>query len=264
MEEESKNYGTFYGLLAAGYALELFITQGVYRDMCYPYWAFVVLAVLAPCAFVLILLAPRRRRREVYGVYGEKPDGLLRQMAPWLSGVLLCSVLGSLWMLENEPGMVVKNRDNICRVGGYCDKPANYGECFWSDGTYYKGTWQRADGIHPGWVLTGVGTVQTQDGYRYEGRMKRKRPYGKGKLYYLGKLQYDGGWRNGEKHGEGIAYLYLNHGRVKVERGVWRTGKMVRRYAWKKGPSVVKPVANVTRAEQPIRVIKPKNPWRRR
>ena len=51
------------------------------------------------------------------------------------------------------------------------------------------------------------GVLETQDGQKYEGGFANYKPHGKSKEYRSGEKVYDGGFRQGERHGKGICLI---------------------------------------------------------
>lgn len=141
---------------------------------------------------------------------------------------MLCLLLFALWKLNREPGIEVEFAGHSRGVGGYPGRSATYGECFWDDGTYYKGEWKKGQLAGAAWVMTGRGVMQFADGRRYEGELVRARFSGQGALYYKGRKTYEGGWKDGRRHGKGVSYE--GEAGQDTVMGRWEGGKRVVRY----------------------------------
>lgn len=102
--------------------------------------------------------------------------------------------------------------DNIY-FGEYKDeKPHGSGKMIYTNGILkcYTGRWN--DGVYDGY-----GTLEYNDGLRYEGNFKAGQRHGKGIYYYSNNYYYKGSWENGFINGIGEL---IRNGRV-IFKGEW-------------------------------------------
>jgi hypothetical protein len=139
-------------------------------------------------------------------------------------------------------------------------KPHGEGVMTFSDGMVRDGQWRfgfhEQSGWHPNLLqYRGVkrtsATIRWPDGALYEGKLKKGKPHGRGRMQWSNGDEYDGEWKNGRRHGEGVqinadgsryaggwqddrehgygiaeypALLTSEQGRVSYYRGNWARG----------------------------------------
>ena len=84
----------------------------------------------------------------------------------------------------------------------------------------YIGTWFYG-------TMSGLGVMRYADGGLYKGEFYADRRHGQGQEDVItadGKIQYIGGWKDGQKHGRGIEVSFQEGIEIRHE-GIWQHGE---------------------------------------
>ncbi len=97
------------------------------------------------------------------------------------------------------------------------DRREGKGELVWVNGSRYMGEFRNG-------FFDGKGTYIFPNGNRYVGTFRMGKRDGTGELYLKNKrLHYKGQWKNDEKNGMGVTYIYFKNGNIsKKYAGVYR------------------------------------------
>lgn len=132
--------------------------------------------------------------------------------------------------------------------------PHGKGECLWSDGTVYNGSWINGEmhgvGLYTdksGYTVKGfwmqgklIHNFSSQDGH-YEGqRDSDGKPHGKGTYEWSDKRRYEGSWISGKMHGVGA--MHYPDGRV--TKGFWYEGELLHTFSINSAPKKLAKNAN--------------------
>jgi hypothetical protein len=99
-----------------------------------------------------------------------------------------------------------------------------YGIYYYTNGNRYEGNWQDNE-------EEGHGVFYWPDGSTYDGDFEAGQRDGFGILTVISPTtkevtgRYEGKWKDGKKHGEGLATNYFSNGSVEICRGTWKNGK---------------------------------------